>query len=180
VEIMAADRHWHADAVVVAAGSWSRAIRIRNAAAVSVRPVRGQLLHLRWRAGNVPRRVLWGPDCYIVPSSDGSVLVGATVEDAGFDETTTVSGVLDLTTAAVRLAPAAREASLEGVRVGLRPQADGPLPIVGPLAGMPHVTIATGHYRNGILLAPLTAELVASYVLDGIQDAALAMMAPTG
>jgi glycine/D-amino acid oxidase-like deaminating enzyme len=88
--------------------------------------------------------------------------------------------VLDLTTAAVRLAPAAREASLEGVRVGLRPQADGPLPIVGPLAGMPHVTIATGHYRNGILLAPLTAELVASYVLDGIQDAALAMMAPTG
>jgi glycine oxidase len=178
VEIAAADRRWHADAVVVATGSWSRSVRIRNAPAASVRPVRGQLLHLRWRDANVPRRVLWGPDCYIVPSSDGSVLVGATVEDAGFDEAATVSGVLDLATAAVRMAPAAREASLEGVRVGLRPQGGGPLPIVGPFPGMPRVTIATGHYRNGILLAPLTAELVASYVLDGIQDAALAMMAP--
>jgi glycine oxidase len=179
VEVASAQRRWQADAAVVAVGSWMRTLKIRNASAVQVRPVRGQLLHVRWRRGEIPRRVLWGPDCYLVPSADGSVLIGATVEDAGFDESTTVAGVHELMTAAIALAPAVRDASLEGVRVGLRPRADG-LPIVGPLSGSPRVTIATGHYRNGILLTPLTAELVSGYVLDGIKDAALAMMAPPG
>ena len=177
VEVTAADRRWRADAVTVATGSWSRTIKIRNVPVLDVRPVRGQLLHLQWRDANPPRRVLWGPDCYMVPSSDGSVLVGATVEDVGFDETATVSGVLDLMTAAVRLAPGARDASLDEVRVGLRPRAGG-LPIVGPLPGAPCVTVATGHYRNGILLAPLTAELVANYVLDGVIDPAFGTISP--
>ena len=171
VELSSRDRRWRADSVVVAAGSWTQAIRIKGASPVPTRPIRGQLLHLRWSGSDAPRRVVWGPECYVVPSSDGSLLVGATMEDVGFDERATVQGVLGLMRAAVRLLPGASDASVEQVRVGLRPQA-GELPLIGPLPGLPRVTIATGHYRNGVLLAPVTAEIVANYVLDGVIDSA--------
>ena len=177
VELSSRDRRWRADSVVVAAGSWTKAIRIKGGSPVPTRPIRGQLLHLRWSGANPPGRVVWGPECYVVPSTDGSLLVGATMEDVGFDERTTVDGVTGLLHAAVRLLPAAATASLEGVRVGLRPQV-GELPVIGPLPGMPRVTIATGHYRNGVLLAPVTAEIVASHVLEGREDSALAFTAP--
>ena len=104
-------------------------------------------------------------------------LVGATMEDVGFDERTTVEAVQGLLRAVMRVLPAAREASLAEVRVGLRPHADE-LPVIGPLPDAPRVTIATGHYRNGILLAPLTAQIVASYVVDGESDPAFTATTP--
>lgn len=178
VTIGAGERQYDADKVVVAAGSWTRRVRIAGVDAPPVRPVRGQLLHLAWPGVDRPSRIIWGPRCYAVPWSDGSLLVGATVEDVGFDETWTVSGVHDLTAAAKELLPKTWHASIEAVRVGLRPATPDNLPAIGPFAKAPRVIAATGHYRNGILLAPLTAKLVADVLLDNAVDPALAPLSP--
>ena len=173
VEVRAGASRYPADAVVVAAGTWSGRLRVRNAPRLDVRPVRGQLLHLRWTAENAPGRVVWGPRCYTVPWSDMSVLVGATVEDAGFDERSTISAIQELTMAVNELLPEARTASLQEVRVGLRPASADELPIIGALPASPRVVVATGHYRNGVLLAPVTAAIVRDYLLDDVRDRAL-------
>ena len=154
------------DAVVLAAGSWvSELVRDNLHRQSAIRPIRGQLLRLK-SCAPIASRVLWGPGCYIVPRQDGTVLVGATVEDVGFDERATLGGVRSLVDAASALAPGLDSASLEDVRVGLRPATADELPIIGPSATMPQVFYAAGHYRSGVLLAPLTAGLVAGLVLD--------------
>ena len=178
VTIEAGDRTYEADFVVVAAGSWTRRVRVVGIESPPVRPIRGQLLHLAWPGVERPTRVIWGPRCYAVPWSDGSLLLGATVEDVGFDETWTVSGVHDLTTAAIELLPKTLHASIEAVRVGLRPATPDHFPAIGPFAKAPRVVAATGHYRNGVLLAPLTAKLVADVVLDRASDSMLALTSP--
>jgi glycine oxidase len=178
VEVRTADRLYTADAVVLATGSWSRRVRIANVAPLPMRPIRGQLLHLQWCEGDQPGRIIWGPHCYAVPWSDGSLLVGATVEDVGFDEGTTVAGVQSLTMAVTELLPHASGARIESVKVGLRPSLPDGLPAIGPFAAAPRVIAATGHYRSGVLLAPLTAELVVKHLLDGEDDALLAVTSP--
>src|SRR4029450_9175582 len=104
-----------ADAVVIAAGTWSGRVRIRNAPRLDVRPERGQLLHLSWTADRLPARVVWGPRCYTVPWSDRSLLGGATVEEVGFDERSTIAAIEVLTAAVAQLLPDARTASLREV-----------------------------------------------------------------
>ena len=179
VLVRAGDHTYEADVVVVAAGSWSGRLKINGSRSWPVRPVRGQLLELRWRDDvPLPRRVVWGPHCYVVPWADRTVLVGATAEEAGFDERSTVAGVAELTTAVAALIPDAHSASVEAVRVGLRPATSDNLPIVGPLRSDPRIIAATGHFRNGILLAPLTAEVVGRFVLSGAVDDAFAVMSP--
>jgi glycine oxidase len=178
VDVRIGDRVEQADAVVVAGGSWSRRVRVANVAALPIRPVRGQLLHLGWRASQKPGRIVWGPGCYTVPWSDNSLLVGATVEEAGFEEATTVAGVHALTHRVLELLPDAATASIEAVRVGLRPATADGLPAIGPLARAPSVIVATGHYRNGVLLAPLTAQLVTRCILDREEDEAFAVTTP--
>ena len=160
------------DAVVIAAGSWSGQVEAEGEEPVPVRPVRGQLLHLGWPK-SPPARVIWTDRCYLVPWTDGSVLVGATVEDVGFDERATVAGVQQLIDMTCELVPTARKAWFQGVRVGLRPGTPDDLPAIGPSERLAGLFYATGHFRNGVLLAPLTAQLVADYVLDGKRDAAL-------
>jgi glycine/D-amino acid oxidase-like deaminating enzyme len=113
-----------------------------------------------------------------VPWSDGSLLVGATVEDVGFDEGTTVAGVQSLTSAVTELLPHASGARLEAIRVGLRPALPDGLPAIGPFSHAPRIIVATGHYRSGVLLAPITAELVTRYVLDGHEDIAFGVTSP--
>ena len=108
----------------------------------------------------------WSGRCYLVPWDDGTLLVGATVEEAGFDERTTVAGVRDLLDAACELVPRAWTAGFLGARVGLRPATPDDLPVIGPSSVMPNLMYATGHYRNGVLLAPLTAQLVADAMLE--------------
>jgi len=178
VDVRIGDRVEQADAVVVAGGSWSRRVRVANVAALPIRPVRGQLLHLGWRASQRPGRIVWGPGCYTVPWSDNSLLVGATVEEAGFEEATTVAGVHALTHRVLELLPDAATASIDAVRVGLRPATEDGLPAIGPLARAPRVVVATGHYRNGVLLAPLTAQLVTRCILDREEDEAFAVTTP--
>ena len=165
-------------AVVLAAGSWSSRVEIEGVSTrAPVRPVRGQLLHLAWK-GPVLHRVTWGRGCYLVPWKDGTLLVGATVEDAGFEERTTVAGVRDLLEAACELVPHTWTAGFLGARAGLRPATSDHLPIIGASSIVPNLMYATGHYRNGVLLAPLTAQLVADAMLDNRVDPALAALSP--
>ena len=170
-------RHHHAEVVIVAGGSWSGQLTIDGEAPLPVHPVRGQLLELRPRTP-LMTRIVWGPRCYLVPWADGVVLVGATVEDVGFDERVTVDGVRQLMTAASELVPALADASFVEARVGLRPASSDGLPIVGPAVDVPGLVYATGHYRNGVLLAPLTASIVADLVLDGRRHPALDAIGP--
>ncbi len=168
----------HADHVILAAGSWAGRIEIEGADPIPVKPVRGQLLELAWPAQRL-RRIVWGPSCYVVPWQSGSFLVGATAEDVGFDERATVSGVRALIDGVCRIIPSAAEASLPQVRVGLRPATPDELPVLGRSAAIPGLVYATGHFRNGILLAPLTAHAVAELVLQDRAVPALASTAPS-
>lgn len=163
--------------VVIAAGAWGSCVPVAHGEAVPVRPVRGQLLSLA-SVASAPRRIVWAPDCYCVPWPDGHLLVGATVEDAGFNERATLGGVRHLAAAVSRLFPGIEHAELEDVRVGLRPSSPDGLPIVGPSRQLRGLVYATGHYRNGILLAPLTARVVADLIADGRADPMLEVTAP--
>jgi glycine oxidase len=166
------------DAVVLAAGSWSGDIAIDDVGGrVPVRPVRGQLLSLAW-SGTPLRRVTWSSRCYLVPWDDGTLLVGATVEEAGFDERATVAGVRDLLEAVSDLVPRAWSAGFRGARVGLRPASADGLPVIGASRALPSLMYATGHYRNGVLLAPITAQLVADAMLENRIDPLLATLSP--
>jgi glycine oxidase len=164
-----------ATTVVMAAGAWTNAIE--GVRTPPLRPVRGQLLHLGWH-GTPPGTIIWGPACYIVPRTDGTVLVGATVEEAGFDERATAAGVRDLLDAACTLLPGARDATFLEVRVGLRPATPDELPVLGSDPDAPHIVHASGHYRNGVLLAPITARLMADLIVEGKRDVCLDAFAP--
>ncbi len=170
-------RTFRAGTVILAAGSWSGVVAIDGLPTLPVRPVRGQLVHLKW-SGSPLAHITWGARCYLVPWPDGSVLVGATVEDAGFDERATVAGVRDLLEAACELVPSTWQASFVEARAGLRPASPDEMPIVGRSARIPNLVFATAHYRNGILLAPLTAKLVGDLVLDETADPDLRSMSP--
>lgn len=157
-----------ADVVVVAAGAWAGA---------PVKPIRGQIIQLR-PGLPPPRQIVWGDGVYIVPWADGSVLVGATSEDAGFDESASEAATMRLHAAASALVPALEGAVVEDVRVGLRPATPDELPVIGWSSTMPRVCYATGHYRNGILLTPLTATLVSGLIIDRRTDPLLELTRP--
>ncbi len=166
-----------AKAVVLAAGAWTNDLEIAGTTAPPMRPVRGQLLHLGWR-GHPIETIVWGPECYIVPRIDGSLFVGATVEDVGFDERATAAGVRDLLDAACDLLPGGWGATFLNVHVGLRPATPDDLPVLGPDDRVPGLVHASGHYRNGVLLAPLTAHVIADWIVDGTPDPAFRVLRP--
>jgi len=163
-----------ADIVVLAAGAWSRSIGgLPPDRRPPVRPIKGQMLALRMDpAAPLLSHVLWAPGGYLVPRRDGRLIVGATVEEKGFDETITAGGLLTLLEAAWRAVPAVEELPVDEIWVGHRPGSRDDAPILGPgpLAGLFY---ATGHHRNGILLAPLTAEAMARLILDDIVEPAI-------
>ncbi len=172
--VTTADDVFETDAVVIAAGSWSGQIAVPP---VPVRPIRGQLVHLHFHAPPITR-IVWGSNCYLVPWRDGSVLVGATVEDVGFDEGATVSGISQLLASAADLLPGAASTGFKEVRVGLRPRTPDELPVIGTSSTMRGVYYATGHYRNGVLLAPLTALMLADLMLEGRERQELSVVRP--
>jgi glycine oxidase len=167
---------WKAGTVVIAAGSWTSQL-VPDDGGATVRPVRGQLIRLTW-SGKPLAHVIWGRECYVVPWQDGTLLVGATVEDVGFDERTTAAGVRDLLDAVCELIPEAWGATFVEARAGLRPATDDGLPVIGRSRRNPVIVYATGHYRNGVLLAPLTAAIVADLLIDDRHDPALALTSP--
>ena len=157
-------RTFDAAHVVITAGAWSMQLPIEGRPAIPTHPVRGQLLRLQVPGSNV-RRALWGRECYMVPWGD-EVLVGATMEEVGFDARATVAGVTQLCAAAQSLVPEMSAASFSEVRVGLRPGSPDGLPFIGQSQHTPGLVFATGHFRHGALLAPLTADLVVQVVKD--------------
>ena len=158
------------DRVVLAAGAWAPALDPVGQLTGRIAPVRGQLVKLRADRGAF-RPVLWSGSCYLVPWEDGTVLVGATSEDAGFEVAATAEGVRDLLQAATALVPALSRARFESVLVGLRPGTEDGVPIIGPSRD-PRVIYAAGHFRNGVLLAPLTARLLADSIFTNATDPA--------
>ena len=159
----AAAEELRAEAVVLTAGAWSgRAEWLLQEARPPVRPVKGQVLELRSRDGTAPcEHILASERVYLVPRPDGRLIVGATVEEQGFDTAVTAGGVHELLREAYRLLPDVAEMELLDAMAGLRPGTPDNLPLVGPGA-VDGLLIATGHYRNGILLAPLAAETIAA------------------
>lgn len=150
-----------ADAVVLAAGAWSgRAEWLPEHARPPVRPVKGQIVELRSRDGEPPcERIIASERVYLVPRPDGRLIVGATSEEQGFDTAVTAGGVHELLREAYRLLPDVAEMELIDSMAGLRPGTPDNLPLIGP-AAIEGLVLATGHYRNGILLAPLTADAI--------------------
>jgi glycine oxidase len=157
---------FEADAVVLAAGAHSRGIAgLPAEARVPVRPIKGQMLALRMDpAAPLVRHVIRGAGVYLVPRLDGRLIVGATVEEKGFDSELTAGGILALLESAWRLMPGIEELPMGEAWVGHRPGSRDDAPILGggPLPGLFY---ATGHHRNGVLLAPVTADAVRDIVL---------------
>jgi glycine oxidase len=154
-----------AEQVVLANGAWSGAAEwLPEHARPPVRPVKGQVLELRARSEEPPtRHILASERVYLVPRPDGRLIVGATVEEQGFDTAVTAGGVHELLREAYRLLPDVAEMELLDAIAGLRPGTPDNLPIVGPGA-IDGLLLATGHYRNGILLAPVAAETIAAHL----------------
>ena len=163
-----------ADVVVLAAGAWSRSIDgLAPELRPPVRPIKGQMLALRMDpAAPLLTHVVWAPGAYLVPRLDGRLLVGATVEEKGYDTSLTAGGILTLLEAAWRVVPAVEELPIDEMWVGHRPGSrdDAPILGTGPIDGLIY---ATGHHRNGILLTPVTADAIAQLVLEGAADPAI-------
>jgi len=168
-----------AGVVVLAAGCWSGGLGgVAAEALVPVRPVKGQLLYLRGPADQpLCHRNVRGLEVYVVPRGDGRVVVGATVEEQGFDTRVTAGAVGDLLRAALELLPDVAELELAETVVGLRPGSPDNAPMLGP-AGPEGLVVATGHYRNGILLTPVTADAIAELLATGRVPDLIAPFAP--
>jgi glycine oxidase len=154
-----------ADAVVLAAGSWSSLVPGVPASVPAVKPVRGQILLLDERPPRL-RTIVFGPRAYVVPRGDGRVVCGSTMENAGFRKEVTAAGLAAILSGALECAPSLGAAQFSSAWSNFRPHVDGDAPLVGPspLAGL---FLATGHHRNGILLSKVTADAVAAAVLKG-------------
>jgi glycine oxidase len=158
-----------ADVVIVAAGPWSGGIA-GLPSELPVRPIKGQMLALQTDPSAPPlSHVVWGPCVYFVPRRDGRLLVGATVEENGFDSTLTAGGVLSLLEAAWRIVPTIEDLPIAEMWVGHRPGSRDDAPILGP-SPLQGLVYATGHHRNGILLTPVTANAIARFILAGEID----------
>ena len=164
-----------AELVVLAAGAWaSEGIRLPFDG-LRVRPVKGQMVRLR--GGQLLRHVVRSPECYVVPREDGELLIGATVEEQGFDLDPTAGAVHDLLRHAWRLLPGIYDLAISEISVGFRPALEDHLPAIGP-CGIPGLHLACGHFRNGVLLAPATAHWLAETIETGCAQEALAAFAP--
>ncbi|MGA1623374.1 MAG: glycine oxidase ThiO, partial [Synechocystis sp.] len=155
---------YQADTYVLASGSWAKELL-----PIPVFPVKGQMLALRMPRGEYQpyplQRVLFGPDTYLVPRRDGRLIVGATVEQVNWQPHNTPMGIQTLLARAIRLFPAVQDWAIEDLWWGFRPGTPDELPYLG-YSDCDNLILATGHYRNGILLAPITADLISDLILD--------------
>lgn len=165
------DHRVEADIVVLAAGAWSRNIEgLPDTVRLPVRPVKGQMLALRFDPNTILlRHVLWAPKVYLVPRRSGRLVIGGTVEERGFDPALTAGGVMSLLEAAWRALPAIEELPIEELWTGFRPGSRDDAPILGPCE-IEGLVLATGHHRNGILLAPVTVDAMSRFILTGELD----------
>ena len=179
--------------IIIAGGAWSSLIGANPGAGVSsgrdssdtsselpslrIEPVRGQMLCFDARQ-RLARHVLYSPRGYLVPRMDGRLLAGSTTERAGFDKRVTGFGVHAMMAHALEIAPSVGELALVDSWSGLRPRAEDDLPVLGTCASVRGLVYATGHYRNGILLAPITGELIADVLTRGVMPPLLRAFTP--
>lgn len=150
--------------VIVAAGAWSSPLLKPLGLNIEVIPALGQMIAVQSAQPPISR-VVHASDVYVVPRRDGRILIGATVEYAGFQKIVKVGATRRLLNAAVELIPSLESAEIAETWSGLRPDTADHLPVIGP-SGVENLWLATGHFRNGILLAPLTAELIRDSIIN--------------
>jgi glycine oxidase len=162
-----------APVVVVAAGAWSTLINSTVAPPFQIEPVRGQMLCFEARP-QIARHVIYSSLGYLVPRHDGRVLAGSTEEQVGFDKRVTIEGLDSIRSMAREIAPGIAALPEIDSWAGFRPRAKDGLPVLGSSAAVAGLFYATGHYRNGILLAPITGKVMADTIVDGIMPATFA------
>jgi glycine oxidase len=175
------------ETVVIAGGAWTSMLELKGRSGktssdktlpnLCIEPVRGQMLCFEANP-QIARHVVYTPRGYIVPRRDGRLLAGSTTEHAGFDKRVTAEGVSSLLSAALEISPQIGALHLAASWAGLRPRAADGLPVLGPYAEIDGLFYATGHYRNGILLAPITGELIAGAIVDKVPSTSLGSFSP--
>lgn len=182
VEVVTEDSGEHtrieASRIVVAAGAWTSDLEgWPNEEKPSIRPVKGQILELRMRAPFALKHVVRGPKAYLVPRSDGRLIVGATSEEMGFDPRLTVGGVYGIMDGAWEIVPGILDQDLLNIDVGFRPASRDHQPIIG-FTTNPRIFLALGHYRHGIVLSAITALAAERMLLDDEDDPRVAAFSP--
>jgi len=172
--------------VVVAGGAWTCSLGLTAISGrtsekrfpnLGIEPVRGQMLCFEVNP-QITRHVIYSQRGYIVPRRDGRLLAGSTTEQAGFDKRVTAEGVSSILSAALEISPQIGALPISASWAGLRPRAADGLPVLGQYAEIAGLFYATGHYRNGILLAPLTGELIAGAIVDQVTSTSLNLFSP--
>jgi len=160
---LADGRAIHADAVLLAAGSWSGGFAESIGISLPVKPVKGQIVLLKGEPGALTH-IVKHDRAYFVPRADGRILVGASMEMVGFRTGNTVAEVQAMLNALTRLLPGLADTSIEQQWMGFRPGSPDGLPFIGPVHECPGLWVASGHYRNGVALAPITAHIISRWM----------------
>jgi glycine oxidase ThiO len=150
------------DRYILATGAWTRSLM-----PLPVKPIKGQMLSVFDR-DRALQQVIFAPNCYIVPRQDGTIIIGATVEDIGFVQGNTGAGIAQLLNNAISIYPAIADMPITETWWGFRPYSPNEVPILGK-SDYENLALATGHYRNGILFAPITAKQLTDFIIDGIE-----------
>jgi glycine oxidase len=168
-----------APVVVVAAGAWASFIKSPDAKlpAVTIEPVRGQMLCFEARP-QIARHVIYSSRGYLVPRRDRRLLAGSTAEHVGFDKRVTDEGMNAIKSMALEIAPGMAALPVVDAWAGFRPRSPDGLPVLGSCEQIPGLFYATGHYRNGILLAPITGKVIAEAIVDGVMRPGLNAFSP--
>jgi glycine oxidase len=177
VRVSTAEGSYDGQTMLLAAGPWTTALAKSLGARIPIRPVRGQMLSLEGPLTPL-RHMVWGSQAYLVPREGGQTYVGATVEEVGFRKRTTDAGIRPMRRAAEALVPGFAGRYIRREWAGLRPASVDGLPVMGRLPGWSNVWVSTGHFRNGILLAPASGQIVARSILAGAADSALTPFTP--
>jgi glycine oxidase len=171
------DEKFFAATVVLATGAWTALIKSESVVLPDVKPIRGQMISYQ-TAKRLFNKVIYSPRGYIVPRADGRILIGATVEDVGFDKSVTDAGTNFLRETSLEISPSLGNLEIHEKWAGLRPAAADGLPILGAFSEVENLFIATAHYRNGILLAPLTAKIIAEKIVENKNSDYLKIFSP--
>jgi glycine oxidase len=175
------------DIVVIAGGAWTSSLGLTDISgrttsekalpSLLIEPIRGQMVCFESNP-QIARHVIYGPRGYIVPRRDGRLLAGTTTEQAGFDKRVTAEGVSSILASALEISPQIGALPMRASWAGFRPRAPDGLPVLGQYAEIGGLFYATGHYRNGILLAPITGELIAGAIVDQVPSTELNFFSP--
>jgi glycine oxidase len=166
-----------AGTVLLCAGAWSRQFEAAVGLPLPIIPAKGQIVVARLHTPAL-QHVVYGTGAYAIPRASGEHIIGSTVEYVGYDKRVTVEAVTGILARVTTVVPALREAELVASWACLRPAAPDGLPVLGPIPGRRGLLVATGHFRNGILLAPITGKLMAELVVDGTPSVSLAPFRP--